>query len=426
MLIFLRRRRQAHSLRQDLHDGPAAYREDNLEPQLPSYDKVHIRGLDDVNHDEIKAYAREHYPSQEISRIEWIDDTSANLIYPTEETAAEALESLTQASRLDLSPQQLRRAKPFASKAFISFQVRQANTHDVKQPGAHETSRFYLFNPEYDPREQRNKPDNRRNRGRDGRGIKRRRSEPDPMQFDESMYDDPPAAQQGLDQPFGSERRPKRSRKFEGSRDDLFADPPLRGGGRLRDRSASPSRLANGDGRFGFDDEDAGYDTPAAPRQFPRHPNAGKELLSSPAATVRSFLRESSAPRELFPNRHSPARESNLGKELFSNGVGTPHHRRTDAFDAADELEGSPTMHAKSRSLEDRITGGPPLRHRSPENRRSGPSMSLNPGFSIKGVAKEANARVKELFPDKVGDNSGKELFAGRRHQRQRAEDLFG
>ncbi|KAL9058461.1 MAG: hypothetical protein Q9162_001757 [Coniocarpon cinnabarinum] len=422
----------------DPQDGPAAYREDNLEPQYPSLTKIHIRGLDDLNHDEITAYAYEHYPSQEHSRIEWIDDTSANLVYPTEETAAEALQSLSESSDFNISPSELRLAKPISVRPHAQLQIRQANTHDVKKRGAHDASRFYLFNPQYDPRERRRQYDGHRGRGRYQRGFKRRRSEPEPQHpvpFDVSMYDDPPVPQAEKPLPIESNRNTKRRRRFD-SRDDLFADRLSKASsGRLRERSASPSRLASGDGRYGFEAIDAGYESPTRPRtSMIGNPNAGKELMSSPAANARSFLRDTSpAPRELFPNRRSPVRGDNAGKELFGNGVGTPYHRRTDAFDAADEAgfdhDGSPTFHKKSRNLEDRITGGSPPRKRSHDEQRRYEPMTtqpINPGFAIKGGAKQANARVKELFPEKVGDNSGKELFAGRRTARQRAEDLFG
>jgi hypothetical protein len=62
------------------------------------------------------------------------------------------------------------------------------------------------------------------------------------------------------------------------------------------------------------------------------------------------------------------------------------------------------------------------------------------PGFTIRGSAKSQSvpvqnfsikgaARVKELFPATLGDNTGKELFSerleGRGRRRQKAEDLF-
>ena len=239
--------------------------------------------------------------------------------------------------------------------------------------------------------------------------------------FDVNMYDDD---EESLAKRIDGNRRPKKAR-VTGSRDDLFAERIRKGQGpRLRNRSASPQRLSNGDGRFGFDEEDMPF-IPAPPvrTRSRANANAGKELLSSPAASARSFLRHASpAPKELFPVQTSTlGGPSNGGKELFANT--SPHHRRTDAFDAADEAAvatgGSPPK-PKPQSLADRITGGPPITmRRSSENHRD--DALENPGFTIRGVAKEVNPRVRELFPEKDGGNSGKELFRSRR----RAEDLF-
>lgn len=370
-------------------------------------------------------FAAEHYPSQDPSRIEWIDDTSANIVYPTEETAVEALHSFLRSPQISttLSFTELRPAKLFSTHPHFSLQVRQANSHDVKKRNAHETSRFYLLNPEHDPRERRRSHDNRRGKGRDDRRYKRRRSDVENVPFDVNMYDDDA---ESLAKRAENERRSKKAR-FEGSRDDLFAERIRKDQiPRLRNRSASPGRLVSDDGRFGFDplDEPLRPSPPVRTRSR-ANANTGKELLSSPAASARSFLRHTSpAPRELFPEQAPPVGEiSNTGKELLANGAQPAHHRRTDAFDAADEtdadMEGSPTTKQKSRNLADRVTGGPALRLRDTENQNS--NQSANPGFTIKGVAKEVNPRVKELFPDKVGSDRERELFAPRR----RAEDLF-
>lgn len=151
--------------------------------------------------------------------------------------------------------------------------------------------------------------------------------------------------------------------------------------------------------------------------------------MSSPAANARTVLREiSPAPREINSRRGSERDlNPNAGKELFPNSTsGGVIHRRTEAFDAADEaqmdLEVSPQSKPKSRALADRITGGPPVRGDSSESR------STNLGFQIKGAASKGdmNPRVKELFPEKFGaSNSGKELFPEELARRQKAEDHF-
>lgn len=132
-------------------------------------------------------------------------------------------------------------------------------------------------------------------------------------------------------------------------------------------------------------------------------------------------------------------KEARSAKELFPQKITS--HRRSGAFDAADEtvadlfankmpvpfMDGSGDAPVETPSLASRITG-----------RSSG---NDSPGFSIRGTAKVPPAsvfnikgaasgpRVKELFPSTLGDNAGKELFSerlnGRGARRQKASDLF-
>ena len=225
------------------------------------------------------------------------------------------------------------------------------------------------------------------------------------------------------------------------------------GGDRLRDRSASPP-VSDGDPRFGFAQDEAGRHEerrsppPYRNRSIP-NTNFKPDLFSSPARG-RSNAVSMSPPNgtELFPHS-SPMRNGNQGRELFprSSSVASSH-RRTDAFDYADETndmydettgakvslnDNGAHKGLKSRSLADRITGGPLKRKAEDEGDKPagelnirGQASELNPGFSIKGAA-SVNPRVKELFPDKA--NSSKELFGGidrRGAPRKRAEDLFG
>jgi hypothetical protein len=98
---------------------------------------------------------------------------------------------------------------------------------------------------------------------------------------------------------------------------------------------------------------------------------------------------------------------------------------------------------AHTAKLADRITarptsttyippsGGDGLNIRGLANRNgasgsgSGSGSGDRQGIAIKG----RGATVKELFPDKFGNNAAKELFAekleGRGQRRQRAEDMF-
>src|SRR5271170_1484852 len=67
----------------------AIYTEDPL--QEPQPEKIHIRGVDDMHTNDIRAFANDHFPSNEPSHIQWIDDTSANIIYPSREVALQAI-----------------------------------------------------------------------------------------------------------------------------------------------------------------------------------------------------------------------------------------------------------------------------------------------------------------------------------------------
>lgn len=181
--------------------------------------KVHIRGLDALNPDDIKAYVAEHVSGTggskgPFDRIEWIDDTSANLVFASETAAATALAGLTSVQVDDVNqlplgellPAKTYSAKPDEVSAGLT--VRFALASDKKQSGAAQRSRFYLLHPEYDPEERRrNQQHNRRRDG--GRSNRSHRSYRDDRQddrendirnnsFDVSLYDDDGPSRAGL------------------------------------------------------------------------------------------------------------------------------------------------------------------------------------------------------------------------------------
>lgn len=77
--------------------------------------KVHLRGVDTLTTEDIKSYASDHFGA--VDRVEWIDDTSVNLLFGSEAIAQDALVSLcaipiadpTQLPTLESLP-----AKPFS------------------------------------------------------------------------------------------------------------------------------------------------------------------------------------------------------------------------------------------------------------------------------------------------------------------------
>ncbi|THV53906.1 hypothetical protein BGAL_0039g00180 [Botrytis galanthina] len=414
-------------------DQPAAQNEtsapnDNSGPDAenPTPEKVHIRGLDNLTTQDVKNFAQ-HYFTEYISRVEWIDDSSLNLVYGSSDIAEAALrkfsaqelpEDISQLPVLQSFP-----ANPFPENPKISLQVRIAVVGDRKQRGARERSRFYLFNPEHDPAERRKREGGRRYRDRDDDGYRSRRYDEREQRnrqrgdaeagFNASLYDDDEAAlatraakgrgRSGSGSPMSDFRERTGNRRGSGSR-ELFPD---RSGndGRLRDRSASPMR-----------NEDRARDNNRRRRDTAAAENRSK------AKDIKVRLRRESATKELFPSK-----------------LGTTQ-RKSGALDSADEtadlfanrmpvpfLDGSSDIRPSKLSLAERITSEQPQQSQGFSIR--GTAKPASTGFSIKGLASD-NSTMKELFPSRSGSgNTGKELFSerlvGRGTRRQKAEDLF-
>ncbi|MCJ1283754.1 hypothetical protein MMC26_003085 [Xylographa opegraphella] len=413
--------------------------------------KVHIRGLDDLTTNDIRTFSMENYSAHPPSRIEWVDDTSANIVYGAPSTAEEALASFSLQSDGDIAllhPLQLRAAKPLSTHPGSDLKVRIAVTTDQKRPKAYESSRFYLMHPEHDPRERRmrgSRAGDEYRRKRYGNEEHRRRRNIDVAEgFTASMYDDDADAVAG--RCGTSSRRNSRSSLSSGTGSGGRVGsyrPKNNHHPRSRDRSASPDR----DGR----DRHVRKRTPP-PRYESRDPypfpqaNRNKELFPAKAATVdvgHQIRGISANSKELFPNKKAA---TNLKKELFPLKAGISIHRRSDAFDAADETA---DLFANGMTVPfvdgavDQSTNNGRLRPTDPdpiaedlENLErggfsiKGASKQVDKGFSIRGTANgvSSGSAVKELFPVKVG-NAGKELFAERLHgrggKRNRAEDMF-
>lgn len=322
-----------------------------------------------TTHD-IESYVSGHFGAAD--RIEWIDDTSANLVFSSEGAAQDALVALSAVPIADpsqLPPLECLPAKQFSSKPDVSLQVRVAVSSDKKQAGAASRSRFYLLHPEYDPEERRRReqPTNRsryrsreRRHRRDSRGMGRDRSEEEEdLAFDASFYDDPEPDQRRLR--AGHSMRRMRSRDSELSRQhnstkELF--PSRRRDSRLRDRSASPP---------------------------------GEHTLNNNRAhaqRVKSQLSASIGAKELLPSKFQ-----------------TPNLTQLDRLD----LRGEPKASDGTFSIRGLASKG-----------------KEDDDFALKGAS---TAKVKELFPDKFADNAGKELFedrlVGRGKRRRKAEDMF-
>lgn len=342
--------------------------------------KLHLRGVDTLHTDDIKAYVKAHHGH--VDRVEWIDDTSANLLFSSDAVTRDAFKGLTTVDIADptaLAIGETLPAKAVEGKPEISLLVRFALESDKKQAGAASRSRYYLLHPEHDPEERRRRQqDNRsRYRDRDGRdsrrdgGRRRRDSDERPVRFEASMYDDAPVSRRR----DSDEDERSRSHARENRGKELFADRRRS----ARGRSASPTR-----------DRDSDVDLMGE--------RASSASNRSKARNIKGRLNTS---RELFPTKMS----SGSRLDDLEDAIGSAHLREED--------------HPKIVAAPDQPAGGGAwFNIKGSAAARSGGTGS---GFYIKGAA-----NAKELFPDKLGgDNAGKELLDGSRRRRQRAEDLF-
>jgi hypothetical protein len=207
-----------------------------------------------LNTAQVEAYVLEHFPSDKPIRLEWIDDTSLNVLYPNSAIASQALTALQSPNQPgDLPLVSLRPAMPFSASPDSRLSLRIAKTTDRKERGARERSRYYLFHPEEDradrfERERRRPLPRRRSGGSRDRdrgdysrryydahedGARRRQDD-----YTEDMYDDDPPARQ-------RQRRPTRSRSPGVKRRDRSFSPRPRRQRNLT-RSRSPVELFPG------------------------------------------------------------------------------------------------------------------------------------------------------------------------------------
>ncbi|KAF2490933.1 hypothetical protein BU16DRAFT_530521 [Lophium mytilinum] len=399
--------------------------------------RVHIMGLNTLSTRDVEAFVAEHGCNQTFLKIDWINDSSANLEFVTDEAAKQALNAFTGLIVEDWEekgvPKSGLKTKELSYRPDVELRVRLATIYDAKQKGARERSQYYRNNNRRDSRSRD------RGRFRKPRDLDApRKGRHGDGEFDVNLYGDDTS---GSSRDASRQRdATSRMRSMSGDRGhtayprardtELFGDGSSRkkvqfsredDRGRLRDRSASPD--PEGDGRMGFEaDEEASRrkirrrtPTPPSYRKDARS-TRGNELF--PVKAVNA-----STDRELFEKKTPTAPRS---KELFPNRTPNSNHRRSDAVDASEDVpELFGKAPAKSRSLADRITRGPPsLEDRITKPRDLASRITNNAqegqaeGFTIRGAAQE----TRELF-------GGKELFdtknKGRGGPRRGAEDFF-
>lgn len=430
----------------------AIYLEDPA--QEPQWEKVHIRGVDDLSTDNIRTFASDYYAEAD-PYVQWIDDTSANLVYKDKSMAKKALLEFVMhpVSEEDIinHPFELRTAKPLVINPGSMLTVRIAMAGDRKRKGAKDASRYYLMHPEVDPTERARRVGRAENgdykrRRFDDKEHRRRRHQDDNADttndFEASMYDDAPAAKSTTDR--GRDR-------------DLFS--------RISKRHRSASPVANGDA-IPMSDSDSdsapqrrrrnGYRNRDSPPPRRRN-NAGRELFdsSSHSASRGSGMRSDdpsifsriskSVQSESKDKTMTTSYETNQGvarqlrADLKAAQSSSParSHRRARAIDSRVEEDLAERFGRKSISLDSTKS----VREQTVNSGKELFDRDANSGFTIKGSANQGMSikgragDVKELFPDRFstgnggrGGNAGKELFdqpVRARGPRQRAGDLF-
>ena len=407
--------------------------------------KIHIRGLDDLTTNDITDYVEEHFSSKALSRIEWIDDTSANIVFETPAIALQALKQLGSQELPSLFHQdlQLRSAKPYSKRSSSNLQIRLALKTDQKRPRAYEASRFYMMHPELDPREQRRKEKFRsddsnhgyRRRRYDQDEQRRRRRKDRVESFDATMYDDDAGTVTARSDTFSSRRLSMQS--------DLASDDAISPKDRRPKRSGNDFRPRNR-GRSASPDDRDGRSvrrrTPPANHSRTAKGNDGKELF--PSKSMPDTALSVADAQDLFPHKKLAA---NLKKELFPTKIHAIHHRRSDAIDAADataDLFAHRLAFSTKPEVVKRASGASSSSELpKPDTYADSVAVgnSVADDLSIRGASRKGynystrevttNGFVKELFPDKAATNAGKELFAeklkGRGGKRNRAADMF-
>src|SRR5579859_2518387 len=131
----------------DVGNDSATKQPDSTDPSQVRPDAIHLRGVDNLSTDDVKLYASTIYPSSDF-KVEWIDDTSLNIVFHSLEIATSALLAFSSPHIEELPPTTLRPAKPLTGEKTIEgLKVRIALMGDKKERGARDRSRWYLFNP---------------------------------------------------------------------------------------------------------------------------------------------------------------------------------------------------------------------------------------------------------------------------------------
>lgn len=107
---------------------------------LPRASALFLQGVDDMSTKDISRYC----PS--LKKVEWIDDSSCNMVFETSEEAQAALLTLVADDTVVVDHRTLVAAKPFLKEEEEhKLLIRVSTDEDVKERGARHKSRYYLI-----------------------------------------------------------------------------------------------------------------------------------------------------------------------------------------------------------------------------------------------------------------------------------------
>ncbi|CZT20315.1 uncharacterized protein RCC_06174 [Ramularia collo-cygni] len=391
-------------------DADAMVEDGEVAPSDAVAHKIHISGLSTLTTHDIARFASDNNKDHEDHvKIEWVDDHSANIVYSSDAAAAAALRAFSLTPIED--PLEPRRAQSLLTHPDIELYVRQALVTDVKVQGAAAQSTFYLRNPQYDPDlHPRSRGRGRGRGGNRGRGGGRndyrhhgggfeddqmdrsRRSSGTEKGFSVDLYDDvksdsaptaPRAARRDSSYSSGDRNAGRRGgRNLERQSVDLIRE---RRDGRLRDRSASPTR--DGDGRYGFSDTQP-YRATARHRTPPPRPDnhaasrAIRQDLFAHKKAASALQNATKAQVELFPDRANDHPTS----DLFPAKIKEKRQRELRPADITSAI-----THQRPR-YNSGHNGGDLITHTSSKHGRLNDDSEDGVNWSIKGAGSRGSS----------------------------------
>ncbi|RMZ84986.1 hypothetical protein DV738_g184, partial [Chaetothyriales sp. CBS 135597] len=406
--------------------------------------KIHLRGTDELSTDDLLALVHHYVPDADI-HIQWVNDTSANVVCKGSDNMQNIFLRLVDAADLAWSdvvadPFLLRAARQHPERAATMLQMRVAQAGDRKKKNAAVESRYYLLHPGQDPTERMrqefssNRGEYRRRRGDEREQQRRRRRDADlaaggTAEFSASMYDDAPSSSTADQQTTAAQSRGR----------DLFARITRRRSASPRPRNASEIDISDSENESG---------RPIARRNGYRdrtHPRTNDNLNLFPNSNTTGGATPADGPRPATDSRaENLVVAKRLKADLLSAAQTSPrsNHRRSHAMDAKNDEDLAERFARKTLSIDStRSQGNQGLLIRGGATSNSNSNGNGAPELSIKGRAIEA----KELFPHLYtknlkrsaagaaigggggGGNEGKELFDApvrEKRVRRRAGDL--